>query len=72
MSRCLPKRTSTLFCTMACSTEAKLTLRSGTSSALVNSMTAPPAAMTMALPLPLVTMAGTPFSAVLTNTLGSG
>eukprot|EP00965_Chrysotila_dentata_P168237 5555761-Pleurochrysis_carterae.AAC.1 len=34
-------------------------------------MTAPPAATTMALPLPLGTMGGTPFSAVLTTTLGS-
>eukprot|EP00965_Chrysotila_dentata_P000998 32525-Pleurochrysis_carterae.AAC.2 len=39
MSRWSPKRTSTLFCTMACSTEAKLTSTSGTSSALlVNSL----------------------------------
>eukprot|EP00965_Chrysotila_dentata_P025156 834760-Pleurochrysis_carterae.AAC.1 len=35
-------------------------------------MTAPPAATTMALPLPPETMAGTTFSAVLTNTLRSG
>eukprot|EP00965_Chrysotila_dentata_P230435 6197774-Pleurochrysis_carterae.AAC.4 len=55
-----PKRKSTLFCTMACSMEAKLTSRSGTSSALVNSMTAPPAATIIALPLPLGKMAGTP------------
>eukprot|EP00965_Chrysotila_dentata_P119088 3937137-Pleurochrysis_carterae.AAC.1 len=57
---------------MACSTEAKLTSRSGTNSALVNSMTAPSAATTMALPLPLGMMADTPCSAVLTNTFGPG
>eukprot|EP00965_Chrysotila_dentata_P032975 1098595-Pleurochrysis_carterae.AAC.2 len=44
--------------------------KSGSSSALVNSMTAPPAATTMALPLPLGTMGGTPCSAILTITLG--
>eukprot|EP00965_Chrysotila_dentata_P259686 6213640-Pleurochrysis_carterae.AAC.1 len=52
--------------------EAKLTSKSGVSNALVNSMTALPAAITMALPFPLGTMVGTPFSAVLTTTLGSG
>eukprot|EP00965_Chrysotila_dentata_P259169 6213468-Pleurochrysis_carterae.AAC.2 len=72
MSGWSPKRTSTLCCTMACSTEVKLTSRSGTSSALVNLMTAPPAATMMALPLPMGTMDGTPFLAVLTTTLGSG
>eukprot|EP00965_Chrysotila_dentata_P157392 5200003-Pleurochrysis_carterae.AAC.1 len=47
------------------------TSKLGTSSALVNSTTAPPAATTRALPLPLGTMGLTPFSAVMTITLGS-
>eukprot|EP00965_Chrysotila_dentata_P258714 6213320-Pleurochrysis_carterae.AAC.6 len=68
MSRWSPKRTLTLFCTMACLMEVKLKSKSGTSSALVNSMTALPAATTMALPLPLGTTAGIPLSAVLTTT----
>eukprot|EP00965_Chrysotila_dentata_P124880 4128483-Pleurochrysis_carterae.AAC.11 len=59
---------------MTCSTEAKLTSTSGTSSASMNSNAAPPAATTMALPLPLGKKNGTTFETVLTTstTLNSG